>query len=76
LPRTISLDRIAQGSAAIDRPIRIKVPTTLGFLRLNALVREFADLHPDIDMEVLLLDGPMNLPQMDRHRHHGVSGQL
>jgi DNA-binding transcriptional LysR family regulator len=30
------------------------------FLRLNALVREFAELHPDIDLEVLLLDGPMN----------------
>jgi DNA-binding transcriptional LysR family regulator len=41
-------------------PIRIKVPTTLGFLRLNALVREFAELHPDVDVEVLLLDGPMN----------------
>src|SRR6266851_794615 len=47
-------------SLQLPRTIRIKVPTTLGFLRLNALVREFAELHPDIDMEVLLLDGPMN----------------
>jgi hypothetical protein len=31
-------------------PIKIKVPTTLRFLRLNALVREFAELHPDVDV--------------------------
>src|SRR5260370_15240416 len=40
--------------------MRIKDPRSRGFLRLNSLVREYAELHPDIDMEVLLLDGPMN----------------
>jgi len=50
----------ARGVRRLTGPIRIKVPSTLGFLRLNALVREFAELHPDVDVEVLLLDGPMN----------------
>ena len=36
------------------------MPSTLGFLRLNAVVREFVELHPDVNVEVLLLDGPMN----------------
>src|SRR6202165_3552444 len=55
-----ALTELRKGVRRLTGPIRIKVPTTLGFLRLNALVREFAELHPDIDMEVLLLDGPMN----------------
>src|ERR1700692_3636126 len=72
-----ALSELRKGVRRLTGPIRIKVPTTLGFLRLNALVREFAELHPDIDMEVLLLDGPMNpAAEGDRHRHHGVSGEL
>src|SRR5713226_6027485 len=55
-----ALTELRKGVRRLTGPIRIKVPTTLGFLRLNALVREFAELHPEIDMEVLLLDGPMN----------------
>src|ERR1700694_1509124 len=55
-----ALTELRKGVRRLTGPIRIKVPTTLGFLRLNALVREFAELHPDIDMEVLLLDGPIN----------------
>src|SRR5216684_6034173 len=55
-----ALTELRKGVRRLTGPIRIKVPTTLGFLRLNALVREFAELHPDIDVEVLLLDGPMN----------------
>jgi DNA-binding transcriptional LysR family regulator len=55
-----ALTELRKGVRRLAGPIRIKVPSTLGFLRLNALVREFAELHPDIDMEVLLLDGPMN----------------
>jgi DNA-binding transcriptional LysR family regulator len=55
-----ALTELRKGVRRLTGPIRIKVPTTLGFLRLNSLVREFAELHPDVDMEVLLLDGPMN----------------
>src|SRR6266853_1207271 len=55
-----ALTELRKGVRRLTGPIRIKVPTTLGFLRLNALVREFAELHPDVDMEVLLLEGPMN----------------
>ncbi|MEA2731771.1 MAG: hypothetical protein QOF70_6246, partial [Acetobacteraceae bacterium] len=55
-----ALTELRKGVRRLSGPIRIKVPSTLGFLRLNALVREFAELHPDVDVEVLLLDGPMN----------------
>jgi hypothetical protein len=52
-----ALADLRKGVRRLTGPIKIKVPTTLGFLRLNALVREFAELHPDVDVEVLLLDG-------------------
>jgi DNA-binding transcriptional LysR family regulator len=55
-----ALTELRKGVRRLTGPIRIKVPSTLGFLRLNPLVREFAELHPDVDVEVLLLDGPMN----------------
>src|ERR1700737_4592359 len=51
-----ALTGLRKGSRRLTGPIRIKVPSTLGFLRLNALVRKFAELHPDVDVEVLLLD--------------------
>src|SRR6202051_709946 len=55
-----ALSELRKGVRRLTGSIRIKVSSTLGFLRLNALVREFAELHPDVDVEVLLLDGPMN----------------
>jgi DNA-binding transcriptional LysR family regulator len=55
-----ALSELRRGVRRLTGPIRIKVSTTLGFIRLNALVRDFAELHPDVDVEVLLLDGPMN----------------
>src|SRR5258705_2649801 len=55
-----ALSELRKGVGRLTGPIRIKVPSTLGFLRLNALVREFVELHPDVDVEALLLDGPMN----------------
>src|SRR5260370_12288295 len=55
-----ALTELRKGVRRLSGPIRIKVSSTLGFLRLNALVREFAELHPDVDVEVMLLDGPMN----------------
>jgi DNA-binding transcriptional LysR family regulator len=55
-----ALTELRKGVQRLTGPIRIKVPATLGFLRLNALVRDFAELHPDVDVEVLLIDGPMN----------------
>src|SRR5712671_6803884 len=39
-------------------PIRKKVPSTLGFLLVNELVQEFDELHPDVDVDLVLLDGP------------------
>ena len=55
-----ALTELRKGVRRLTGPIRIKVPSTLGFLRLNSLVRQFAELHADVDVEVLLLDGPMN----------------
>jgi DNA-binding transcriptional LysR family regulator len=51
---------IRKGKRRLEGTIRIKVPTTLGFLRLNSLVGRFISQHPGIDVEVLLLDGPLN----------------
>ena len=55
-----TLAAIRKGQAQLEGAIRIKVPTTLGFVRLNRLIRRFAGEHPGIDVEVLLLDGPLN----------------
>src|ERR1700724_1842942 len=55
-----ALSELREGVRRLTGTIRIKVPSTLGFLRLNAVVREFVELHPDVNVEVLLLDGPMN----------------
>src|SRR5260221_4990186 len=55
-----ALSELRRGVGRLTGPSRIKVLSALGFRRLNALVREFAELHPDVDVEVLLLDGPMN----------------
>jgi DNA-binding transcriptional LysR family regulator len=55
-----TLAAIRKGVHRLEGSIRIKVPSTLGFARLSGLIRQFAQAHPDIDVEVLLLDGPMN----------------
>ncbi len=51
---------LRKGPQRLEGSIRIKVPSTLGFLRLSGLIRRFARHHPGIDLEVLLLDGPFN----------------
>jgi DNA-binding transcriptional LysR family regulator len=55
-----TLAAIRKGQERLEGAIRIKVPTTLGFVRLNRLIRRFVGEHPGIDIEVLLLDGPLN----------------
>jgi DNA-binding transcriptional LysR family regulator len=51
---------IRMGPQRLEGAIRIKVPSTLGYVRLNRLIRRFVEEHPGIDVEVLLLDGPLN----------------
>lgn len=55
-----TLAAIRKGQQRLEGPLRIKVPTTLAFVRLNRLIRRFASEHPGVDVEVLLLDGPLN----------------
>src|ERR1700732_3701396 len=55
-----ALSELREGVRRLTGTIRIKVPSTLGFLRLNAVVREFVELHPDVHVECWLVDGPMN----------------
>src|SRR5260221_13207525 len=55
-----ALTELRKGVRRLTGPIRIKVPSTLGFLRLNALFREFAEIHPHVNREGLLVDRPMN----------------
>jgi DNA-binding transcriptional LysR family regulator len=55
-----TLSALRKGVERLRGSIRIKVPTTMGFVRLNALLRQFVRNHPDVDLDVLLLDGPMN----------------
>src|SRR3977135_4649053 len=43
-----ALTELRKGVRRLTGPIRIKVPSTLGFLRLNPLVREFAELDPEV----------------------------
>ena len=51
---------IKRGRIQLEGQIRIKVPTTLGFIRLNGLIKRFIQENPMIDVEILLLDGPLN----------------
>src|SRR5258708_32517748 len=57
-----ALSELREGGRRLTGPIGIKLPSTLGFLRLNALVREFVELHPTVKWEDLLLHGPTNPP--------------
>lgn len=51
---------LRQKPERLEGRVRIKVPSTLGFAHLNALLLQFARKHPGIDLEVLLLDGTLN----------------
>lgn len=55
-----TLAAIRKGQQRLEGTVRIKVPSTLGFVRLNPLIRRFVREHPGVDVEVLLLDGPLN----------------
>ena len=51
---------LRKGQSQLEGLIRIKVPTTLGFLQLNAVIKSFVEQNPMVDVEILLLDGPLN----------------
>lgn len=55
-----TLTAIRKGQQRLEGTVRIKVPTTLGFVHLNRLIRRFVSEHSGVDVEVLLLDGPLN----------------
>ena len=55
-----TLAAIRKGQQRLEGTVRIKVPTTLGSVRLNRVIRRFVNEHPGVDVEVLLLDGPLN----------------
>src|SRR6266852_1741415 len=55
-----ALSELRRGVRRLSGPTRIKLSTTLGFVRLNPLVQDFAELHPDVEVEVLLFAAPMN----------------
>jgi len=54
------MDALRSGPAVLEGLIRVKVPTTLGSFHLNSLIRRFANEQQGVDIEVLLLDGPLN----------------
>lgn len=51
---------VRSGSERLAGSLRIKVPLTLGIVKMDAMLRTFAADHPDVQLEVLLLDGPLN----------------
>lgn len=56
-------DAIAQAKQGVERlsgPLVIKVPATLGHLRLNDLIHEFAAAHADVSIEIIAADGPVD----------------
>lgn len=55
-----TLAAVRRGIAQLEGPIRIKVPTAFGALRLNKILHQFVKQHPGLELEVLLLDGPFN----------------
>src|SRR5258705_12067322 len=54
-----ALSELRKGIRRLTVPIRIKVPSTLECLHRNALIREFIELHPDVNVHVLLLYRPI-----------------
>lgn len=49
-----------KGVELLSGPLVVKVPATLGHLRLNDVIYDFARAHPDVNIELLSIDGPMN----------------
>lgn len=55
-----TLTGMARSGGGIEGHIRIKIPTTLGVLRLSALLHEFMAAEPMINLEVVLADRSVN----------------
>lgn len=55
-----TLNGMAQASGELEGHIRIKIPTTLGVLRLSELLNQFLQNQPMISMEVVLADRSVN----------------
>lgn len=55
-----TISAVRKGVGILEGPIRIKVPTSFGALRLNRQLRHFARQHPGIQLEILLMDAPLN----------------
>jgi DNA-binding transcriptional LysR family regulator len=55
-----TLAGMAQASGALEGPIRVKVPTTLGLLHLNPLLNAFLQEQPRISLDVVLADRSVN----------------
>ena len=55
-----TLGGMAQASGALEGHIRIKIPTTLGQLYLNALLNRFLQSQPRVSLEIVLADRSVN----------------
>ncbi len=55
-----TLAGMARSGGGIEGHIRIKIPTTLGVLRLGALLQEFMAAQPLISLDVVLADRSVN----------------
>lgn len=55
-----TLAGMARANGEIEGHIRIKIPTTLGVLRLSALLTRFLEQQPMISMDVVLADRSVN----------------
>lgn len=55
-----TLNGMAQASGELEGHIRIKIPTTLGVLRLSELLNQFLQNQPMISLEVVLADRSVN----------------
>jgi DNA-binding transcriptional LysR family regulator len=51
---------IRRGPEKLTGSLRIKVPLTLSMVRLERPLLQFARDHPDVNLEILLMDGPLN----------------
>lgn len=55
-----TIQAIRRGPERLTGSLRMKVPLTLALMRLEAPLLQFAKDHPDVNLELLLLDGPLN----------------
>ncbi len=55
-----AISAIRKGSAQLEGLIRIKVPTVLGIVHLNSIIKKFIEANPLVDVEILLRDGPFD----------------